>query len=544
MPSEAKLAHGAYAREHDPQHLRLRRRRREPPKPGPESGLDATLPMSAMQHPLHATFVAVYLLVLIGVGAIKARKITTQADFSLAGRGLPSFVLVGTLLATWIGTGSIFGNAEKTLQIGVPALLIPIAGGLGILALWALASRIRSFGQFTIQDILEARFGVWARVLATMALISAYVIIVSYQYRAGAVALKYVFPDLDHATTVYCVAGFVILYTALAGMFSVAYTDVANGVMMVIGIAAAIPILLEHAGGWQAAIDSLPAGQQLISDHWTPLKLLAVLLPSFLLIVGDANMYQRFFSAKNPRDARRSALGMLIGVVVLELAIIVVALLASALVSQGQLEAPQRPGHIIVLAAFEVLPDFLGAMLVATTVAVVVSTADSYLLSPSTSVVRDIYQRFIRPDASDAQTVLAGRVCVIVLGLIALGLAFSSDEFFAVALFAYTIYGSAITPALLAAFFWKRANQAGAVASIIVGGGTALIWESLGFLRSTPERAGQAWADQVSGWLNLGTFDPIADVGAVLVSFPLSVLALVIFSLCYPAPHKDRANAL
>ncbi len=90
----------------------------------------------------HAAFVVVYLLALIGIGAYKARSIQTPEDFSLAGRGLPTWVLIGTLLATWIGTGSVFGNAEKTFRVGLGAFLLPIAGSLGVIALyfWRRAS--------------------------------------------------------------------------------------------------------------------------------------------------------------------------------------------------------------------------------------------------------------------------------------------------------------------------------------------------------------------------------------------------------------------
>ena len=492
--------------------------------------------MDSNGYTLHAAFIVVYLLALLGVGALKASKIKSQEDFSLAGRGLPTWVLIGTLLATWIGTGSIFGNAEESYRIGVPALVIPVATGLGIIALYLLASRIRSFGQFTIQDILEARFGTAARILATIALLGAYVIIVSYQYRAGSIVLERVVPDLNHEVAVCAVAAFVILYTALAGMFSVAYTDVANGILMVIGIALALPILWSEAGGWSGAVESFSEGQRLVTDHWTTTELLGVSLPAFLLLLGDANMYQRFFSARSPGEARRSAFGMLFGVLALELAIITVAIFGKALVIQGKLPEPENPAHIVIAIAFDILPKFLGPMLVATVVAVVVSTADSYLLSPSTSLVRDVYQRFINPNADGKTVVRLGRVFVVVLGLIALALAFASDQFFRIALFAYTIYGCAITPAILAAFFWKRATSQGAVASIVVGAAVALVWETLGFLAGS--EAPPAWAQSAYDALRVGDFE------AVLVAFPLSVFALVAVSLLTPAPSEERVRAV
>ena len=398
---------------------------------------------------IHGIFLVVYLLALIGVGALKARKVKSQADFSLAGRGLPTFVLVGTLLATWIGTGSIFGNAGETFRVGLDAYALPVAGGVGIVVLYFLAARIRRFGQFTIQDILEARFGVGARILGTLTLVIAYLIIVSYQYRAGAAVLGYLWEplatpaDVPGATTpflaVALVATFVIVYTALAGMFSVAYTDVANGVLMTLGILIAIPVLLSQTGGFDQAVAALSERQSqfLGPQGYGVTDLINVLLPSFLLLIGDANMVQRFFSAKDPGAARRSAAWMLVGVLMLEFAIITVALLGGSLVAQGTIPAPANDGHIVMHVAFHSLGPWLGAMLVATVVAVVVSTADSYLLSPATSLVRDIYQRFISPDAPERRVVLLGRGVVIFIGLLALYLATLSDEFFSVALFAY-----------------------------------------------------------------------------------------------------------
>ncbi len=112
--------------------------------------------------------------------------------------------------------------------------------------------------------------------------------------------------------------------------------------------------------------------------------------------------------------------------------------------------------------------------------AVIVSTADSFLLVPATNVTRDIYQRFISPDASHRRLVLFSRTMVVVLGLAAwLQVSFFSGVL-EMALYAYTMYGTGITPALMAAFFWKRANGAGAVASMVAGMALTLAWELAG----------------------------------------------------------------
>ncbi len=495
--------------------------------------------MSFTEHPLHAVFVGVYLLALIGVGALKAGKIKSQEDFSLAGRGLGTFVLVGTLLATWMGTGSIFGNAQKTYEIGVGAFILPVAGVLGIMILWRLAGRIRSLEQVTIQDILERRFGVATRIIGMVALMLAYVIIVSYQYRAGAAVVGRLLPGLEGAEwfgiegsawAVIAVAVFVIAYTALAGMFSVAYTDVVNGVVMVVGIFIALPILFFQVGGFSGISESLPAAQLSMTSSYTPIKLVNWLMPAFLLILGDANVYQRFFSARNATVARRSAAWLILGIGVMECAIIALALLGRTLVEQGQLAAPDNPAHIVVSIAFDALPPILGAMLMATVIAIVVSTADSFLLAPSTSFVRDVYKRFLRPQASEANVVFLGRVVVVIFGFVALGLAFTSDNFFEVALFAYTIYGASITPVMLAAFFWPRATRAGATWSMLTGVVVALGWQWAQMAGGIEALGGAV------GWAGLGNVD------AVLPALTLSILVLVVVSLLtkHPGTLEDR----
>ena len=129
--------------------------------------------------------VILYLGVLITVGVVKSRRVSDEAGFVLAGRSLGVPVLVGTLLATWTGTGSIYGIAEEAYLEGLPALVLTLAPALGLFVMVVLSTRVRAEGRFTLQDLLEERFGPAARVLGTLTLVMAYVVIVSYQLRAG-----------------------------------------------------------------------------------------------------------------------------------------------------------------------------------------------------------------------------------------------------------------------------------------------------------------------------------------------------------------------
>lgn len=459
--------------------------------------------------------IVAYMVFLVVVGAWRSRSVENQEDFSVAGRQLTTFVLFGTMLATWIGTGSIFGNAEKTYRVGLGAFILPFGGLIGIALLSLLAARARRFEAITVQDILETRYNKWARVLGVITLVLTAVTIVSYQYRAAAAVINLALPQLDLKTAVIIVTIFIILYTALAGMFSVAYTDLVMGITMIVGIFITLPYIYFKAGGYSGIAQTLPPDHLQLFGPFNWVQALGLILPAGLLILGDANMYQRFFSARTEGMAKRATIWLLVGVAYMELMIILTAWAASALEWQGgQLE---RPGRVIAYAARDHLPVWLGALVLTTIMAIIVSTAISYLLVPATALVRDLYQRFINPQAAEHQLVWLLRGLVITLGLLAYIISTYSEKFLEVALRAYTIYGTGVTPSLVAALTWRRATAQGAVTSIITGVVTTLVWEFGGL----GERTG---------------VDPV--IPAIL----LSVIALIVVSLLTPPPRPEQLN--
>lgn len=458
--------------------------------------------------------IVAYMVFLVGIGALRSRGVENQEDFSVAGRQLSTFVLFGTMLATWIGTGSIFGNAGKTYQSGIAAWILPLGGLLGILALSFLAAKARRVEAITVQDILESRYNKWARVLGTVTLVLTAVTIVSYQYRAAAAVIDLALPNtFNFKTAVIIVAIFIIIYTALAGMFSVAYTDLVMGITMIIGILITLPILWGKAGGYAGIAAKLPESHMQFTGQFTWIQVLGFLLPPGLLVLGDANMYQRFFSARNEGMAKRATIWLLFGVAYMELMIIVTAWVSSSLEWQdGKLQTPAR---IIAYVARDHLPVVLGALLMTTIMSVIVSTAISYLLVPATAIVRDIYQRFINPKADEKKMVWMLRGLVVVLGAIAYVISTYSERFLEVALRAYTIYGAGVTPALVAALTWKRATAQGAVTSIIAGVAVTLFWEFSGYGEST-------------------------GIDPVIPAIAASVLLLVGVSLATPAQSREQ----
>ena len=474
---------------------------------------------------IYLSIILIYLFTLIALGAYKAKKIKTQSDFAVAGRTLTPWILVGTMLATWLGTGSVLGNAGKAYQTGLAALILPLGGVLGVVVLTQIAGKVRAYEKFTVPEILGDRFGPTARTLSVIALVIAYMVIVSYQYNAGGAVIHTVLKDvlLDNygnplisiQTGTIIAAIFIILYTMLAGLVSVAYTDVANGIIILISFVIAIPIFLVKAGGLEGmAISFAEMGKNDHMNFWgvySGMDIINFCLPSFLLIMGDANMYQRFFASKDAKGAKSATKTLIVAVLIAELMIIVAAWIASSMIPDAEVGK-----YVLIYASHEFLPPFIGAIMMTTIVGIIISTADSYLLVPTTTLMRDIYLNYFNKNADQAKIVFLSRVLVIILGIIAyavsLGFA-KSAGFFERALYAYTIYGAAITPSLVAALFWKQATKEGAITSILVGTLTTLLWKESSFI------------------MNIVPDEIYGNMDEVLPAITFSVISLVLVSL-------------
>ena len=448
-----------------------------------------------------------YLFALVAVGIFKVSSVKDSEDFMVAGRTLPWYILVGTLLATWMGSGSLFSGAGLGYRNGLAGLWSSAGAWLGIALIYFITKRIRNFGKVTVPDIFEARYGKVAAILATITTVIAYTTIVSYQFRGGGKVLSMVSDGLVTLEAgIVITAVFAISYTVLAGMFSVVYTDVVNGILMTIGTIGALIYLFIDVGGMNEIISvAESAGKWQLFGNWSservgdvsgPIIAISFFVPTMLLLMGDANMYQRIFSAKDGGSAKKAVLFWIIGVVILESVVSMLGLTGAVAATKGiipdlvrdaqtgitdpiaLLEARQSGSESVIpaIARHANLPLILGLLLVSTMMAIIVSTADSFLLIPATNLTRDVYLRYVNTSATEKQILLISRMLVLVLGLIAFLLVSQFKTVLSAAFTAYNIYGTSITPALIAAFIWRRATSEGAIASILMGMAVTIIW--------------------------------------------------------------------
>jgi len=468
---------------------------------------------------LYVIVLAVIVAVLLGVAIHRTARVKTKADYLVAGRSLSATVLVLTLLTSWIGAGSLLAGAENAYNHGFAALWQAAGGWFGLLLIYFIAPRARKFAQFTLPDLLEVRYNQAARVLGTFAILFAYVGITSYQFKGGGNVLHLIFPDtVSPDLGTYIIAIFVIITTALAGMSSVAYMDVAIGSLVTVICIIATPLLFLKAGGWPGLHTALPETHFEILGNLSFLRAMEFLVPTMLLMLGNQVMYQKFFSAKSERDARVSVVGWLVGTIVLETLIVAIAVFGSALYATG--EVTRQPYEIIPYTARHGLPAFMGALLLGAVFAKVISTASNYLFSPATNLINDVFVRYIAPGASNKRVLIVSRLAVVLLGSWALYQALYAQSVLEKMLWAYTIYSAALTPVVLAAFYSRRVTAWGAVAAIGAGTVVTLTWD-LPAIKSL--------------------FPPIlAERDAIFPALIASVAAMILVSVLTPKPAPEQ----
>jgi SSS family solute:Na+ symporter len=456
--------------------------------------------------------VVAYLIIMVIIGAWATIRSESAEDFILAGRSLGTVIIAGTLVATWMGSGSITGGGNSVAyQFGLwPAVLLVTSGLIGIFVLRLLAPRIRGYNAYTIPEILEQGIGSEARIIGLVVIAIAYVGIVAYQFTGLAFVLN-VTTGISIQTAAIIAAVMIIGLAASGGLMSVAYTDAVSAFLMIGGLLLAIPFVLSSAGGWATITAQVPPGYLEPFGTLTFVQYLGYWAPTFVLILADQNMYQRIVAGKSDEETNRGMIGWFVGVAVAGTAIPFIAFAAVTVFPDI------KPG-MATIAMTTVIPVWLGGILLAAAAGFVITTGNSYLLSASTNISHDLYRGYINPDASDRQVFWLTRVVVVVFGIIAFVLGQYFPTILSLQILAYTAYGATITTALFAVFLMRdQLTKIGGVTGMLVGFAVTIVWATV-------------------------LAKPF-DVNAVLVSTPISAVVIIVVSFLTETKRPQERTA-
>jgi SSS family solute:Na+ symporter/sodium/proline symporter len=489
---------------------------------------------------IYIAVVVAYVVLLLGISFHKSRSVKSADDFMVAGRNVPVYMLVATLVCTWVGSGSLFGTAGLTFRTGFSAVWFSVGAWVGILVVYMIAARVRRIAQYTLTDLLEKRYSPVAKLLGTITIIIAYLVIAGYQFKGGGRFIAILSDgSISPETGMLIAAALIIGFTVLAGMVSIVSIDIFNGSIMLLAMLLALPIAIVSNGGVTEVLNSISQAE---AQHLTVFGgndffwVAGIIMPTFLLLLSESSIYQKFSSASTEKGAKRAVLGMFFGVILVELLMIAIALVGFGIyaddprffLADGSLDRGMAE-EVILRIGYEQLPELVGALLLAAGAAILISTGNTFLIVTSTNVTRDIFQAYFLQNARPRQVVWIQRACIIVIGILAFLLMSQFQTILEMALVSYTMIGASLAPALMAAFFWKRVTRSAGVASIAAGMLTVLGIVFLNFLFKGNPEGGQV----------LGIHFPIDMDYISLPAVMVSTVTLIIVSLLTAKPQKE-----
>ncbi len=420
----------------------------------------------------------VYFSIVLGIAVWSSFRTKTEEDFIAAGRSIGPFVGGAVLAATQISAGTVVGTLGRHYLTGVSWWYIWFGVWAGwLVSAFFVAPKLRRFGALTVPDYIGARFGSEkARALAGILIVVSYTIYLVAQFQASGEIAQAVL-GMKPITAMLILVASTALYTMLGGVRSSSYIEFLQTLIMVSGLAIAVPILLHHAGGVRQAAEFLGSlDSRLLGWYYGPKELLAFGVSFGLSIAAAPYEMTRFYSMRDERTVKQ-AIGVSIGFqVIIGLSVLALGLLTRVLFPN--LESADQASSIM---AFEVLPPIVGALLVVAMVSAIMSTVNSVLLVTGASVAHDLYGRFVRPTASQLHLVMVNRLSILILALIPIYFALQKlSDVQAIVVEQTKFIASFFFVPVVIGLNWRRGTAAGAITSMFGGFFACLIWEFTG----------------------------------------------------------------
>ncbi len=439
-----------------------------------------------------ATFVA-YLIAVIVIGIIAWRRTSSLRDYILGGRSLGKWVTALSAQASDMSGWLLLGLPGYAYLAGLESIWLLLGLLVGTYLNWKfVAERLRHaterYGDaLTLPDYLESRFDDHSRLLR---LVSGIFILVFFTFytSSGLVAGGKLFESvfgLPYLWAVTAGGATVVLYTFFGGFLAVSWTDFLQGSLMFLALLAVTAMGLDGTGGLSGLGISLQDSNPNLLDPFTtvsgsPLGWIAIvsLLGWGLGYCGQPHILARFMAIRKPQDIGAARLIAMVWVCIALVAATLVGLVGIGLVSEP-LQGAASETVFMVLARLLFHPVVAGICL-AGILAAVMSTADSQLLVASSAVSEDFYKGLWRPNAGQGELLWVGRLAVVGISLVAFYLARDPDsKVLDLVAYAWAGFGAAFGPAIVLSLYWDAMTRNGALAGIISGGLTVIVWKQL-----------------------------------------------------------------
>lgn len=437
-----------------------------------------------------AAFV-VYLSAMMAIGIFYWRKEQSMSDYILGGRQLGAWVTSMSAEASDMSGWMLMGLPGYAYMAGVQASWIALGLILGTWVNWQfVAKRLRQYTEIandslTMPDYFQNRFrdkSQTLRIISAVFILTFFLIYTSSGFVAGGKLFSTVF-GLPYTTALILGAFVVVFYTFLGGFMAVCWTDFIQGVMMFFAILA-VPITASFMMGGPAT--TAQALSTLNAEMFNPFtspdgKTLSVIEVISLMAwglgyFGQPHILVRFMAIRSSKDLGQ-ATNIAMTWVIFSLAAAVLVGMVGRVFLPEPLEG-SAVETVFMVMTHELFSSFFAGLILSAVLAAVMSTASSQLLVTASAVSQDFYKALVRKDAGEKELVWVSRLTVVSVSVIAVVLGLDPNNFILdMVAYAWAGFGAAFGPALVLSLFWKRMTRNGALAGIIVGGITVLVWK-------------------------------------------------------------------
>lgn len=484
-------------------------------------------------------FVA-YALLILAIGIISFKKSKNMNDFFIGGRQLGSWTTAISAQASDMSGWLLMGLPGAVLVGGLTESWIAIGLFIGTYLNWRIvAARLRKMSYaagdaITIPEYFQKRFFTSSpavRFICAVIIFFFFLIYTASAFSGGAKLFNFVF-GTDYTLSLTIGALIIISYTFLGGFLAVCWTDLIQGMLMFAALVIVpIIVLVQTPNLGEAFNNALQSGA--VSENYMSFIYNPDGSPAVTTIIsglawglgyfGMPHILVRFMAIKSGDMIKKSRIIAVIWVFITLGCAVLVGIFGTAFLnSPGNEElkakAMEDPEKIFMFLSSSLLPALLAGVVLSAILAAIMSTADSQLLVTSSAVTNDMFKLF-KKNASEKTLMWISRGTVILVAVIAYIIALDENSsVMGLVSYAWAGLGAAFGPAMILSLFWKRMTMPGAVAGIVVGGASVIIWESVPIFAQT-------------------------GIYSLLPAFVLAMLAVIVVSLATKV-DKDKVDEL
>jgi sodium/proline symporter len=465
--------------------------------------------------------IIIYLVAMLIIGLIAARMTKDLSDYVLGGRRLGAGVAALSAGASDMSGWLMLGLPGAIYLGGMSEIWLPIGLSVGAYLNWQFVAKpLRVYTEvakdsITIPDFFENRFRDHSKILRV---ISAIVILVFFTFYTssslvgGAILLENSF-GMDYKVALWVGAAVILSYTLFGGFLAASWTDFIQGILMFLALIIVPIVAIYELGGWNETVQQIGNIDTSYLDVYSGATAIGVisLLAWGLGYFGQPHILVRFMGLKSTKDVPNARLIGMVWMILSLFGAVFVGFAGIAYFADSPLENSET---VFIMFSQVLFNPWVAGFLLAAILSAIMSTVDSQLLVSSSALANDFYKSIFRRNASKKEEMIVGRIAVLGIAVIAIFLGYDPDsKVLELVGYAWAGFGAAFGPVIILSLFWKRMTRNGALAGIIVGAITVILWA------------------QISG----GLF----DVYELAPGFLFASLGIIIVSLLDKTPLKE-----